>query len=109
MKSKDFDYKQYFSDLHHAISSIELNLKLGLRKLLIKDYKTYRMGPSKVGVGLSSSFIPLDIMIKEFSPESISSEFDILQKESNLTLSGIICLSNEYEDNQYRKQLLFSS
>lgn len=97
MSMAAIDSQEYFQDLHHAISSVELNLKLGLRNLLIKDYKTYRMGVS-TGVGLSSTFVPLDVMLKEFTPECIAKELEQLQKEGNLALSGIMCLSNEYED-----------
>jgi hypothetical protein len=85
--------------LYNAISNIELNLKLGPRRLLIKDYKTYRMiKGGEIGVGLSSMYVPLHIFLKEFGIETITKEMDKLMLDSQLGLFGILCLSKEYED-----------
>jgi len=43
LKKADVDRDTYFNDLQEAVADIDLNLKLGIANLLIKDYKTYRL------------------------------------------------------------------
>jgi hypothetical protein len=44
-----------------------MNLKLGISNLLIKDFKTYFLLDSvKIGVGVGTIHVPLEIMLEKF-------------------------------------------
>eukprot|EP00347_Sterkiella_histriomuscorum_P007811 403347471 len=100
--------KEYFDNLYNAISNIELNLHLGINTLLIKDFKTYFvLQEGYKGVGVSSTFVPMRVLLKHFTFEAISQAFDKLMIERNLGLMAIISNYQDQEDNgKYHKQLL---
>jgi hypothetical protein len=56
---------------------IELNLKSGLKNMLIKDYKSYfLLNNGHSGIGVSSIVVPLNLLHKIFGIESIWQELD---------------------------------
>ena len=71
IKIAEVERDQYFNDLYEAVANIELNLKLGIGNILIKDYKTYRLINEEKGVGIATSYVPLPTLIKHFGLENI--------------------------------------
>jgi inorganic pyrophosphatase/exopolyphosphatase len=64
--------KEYWSYLNNAKNDIELNLKIGISNILIKDYKTYYLlNKGEKGIGVSSIVIPLQILESHFEIEGI--------------------------------------
>ncbi len=95
----------YFKELYNAISDIELNLKLGVRSLLIKDYKSYSLiNQGALGVGLSSTFVPMKTLISHFGMDSLVTEMDkLMTADKKLGLFGVISLSMDKDLGDYRK------
>lgn len=107
LKIAEVDGKEYFDKLYNAISNVELNLKLGIHNLLIKDFKTYfLLQGESLGIGVSSTFVPMHTLLEHFTVPTITDEMEQLMKAKTLGMFGIMSNSCEYEDKQYHKQLL---
>ena len=68
-----------FERLFNAITDIDLNLKLGFKSLIIKDFKTYFLiSAGLVGIGVGTIHVPLQLMIETYGLPAIQTSIDEL-------------------------------
>lgn len=99
----------YWSAYNNAKYDIELNLKSGLRNMLIKDYKTYAFLKGEVGIGVASIVVPLGLMHKHFGIDTVCSEMDQLMKERNLGMFSIVTNYPDEHKNYHRELLVYEN
>ncbi|CDW75375.1 UNKNOWN [Stylonychia lemnae] len=107
VKVADVDGKAYFDNLYNSISSIDLNLQLGVKNLLIKDFKSYfLLNDGQLGIGVSSTFVPMRILISHFGFNQIAESMESLMISKNLGFFAVLTNYMDETDNKYKKQLL---
>lgn len=93
-----------FERLFTVITDVELNLKLGINNLLIKDFKTYFYKESAVGVGLGTIHVPLSVLRDKFP--DIRAAMSSLIKERGLEFYGILTNCRDTVSGVYSKEVL---
>lgn len=85
-----------------------MNLKLGIRSLLIKDFKTYYLiDQGNAGVGVGTIHVPLDVMMKEYGFEEIKRAIEeLLKSKKGLAYYGILTNCRDKSTGDYSKEVL---
>ena len=94
--------KEYFKELYHLKSDLELNIGLGWPLLARKDYKNYRMGDYYVGI--STVFLDLNTINTEFGTEYLLEEFNKLRVEKGVEIYMV--LTHYSEGGEVKRQMM---
>lgn len=105
--STEEENKAQFERLFTAITDVELNLKLGMGNLLIKDFKTYYLlGPDRGGIGIGTIHVPIAVMIERFGIDGVAGTIRQLIKERSLAYYGILTNCRDSATGDYKKEVL---
>ncbi len=96
-----------FERLFNAITDVDLNLKLGLSNLLIKDFKTYfLLNEGLFGIGVGTIHVPLDLMIESFSLNGIKEAISaLIEERPSLAFYAILTNCRNRETGKYNKEI----
>ena len=101
------DGKTQFERLFNAITDQDMNLKLGINNLLIKDFKTYFiLEAGKRGVGVGTIHVPLKVMLETYGINQMKEAMLQLMNERGLAFYGILTNCRNQEIGEFTKEIL---
>lgn len=93
-----------FNSLIQSKTDVKLNLALGMRNLIIKDYKIYKVGSDQnVKIGVSSMTMPAETLFNHFTYAEFEKTMMEIQKEQQLSLY-IFVTSSMDENKKFKKE-----